>query len=76
MWQYLITDWWQNANINCGLEAFFILFFLNITSKLVISQMQFLGRHHFCTLLRGLKSEAWISADWRFDNWTQFYNYR
>ena len=36
--------------LNFGMEAFFILFFLNITIKLVISQIQFLWRHHFGTL--------------------------
>ena len=37
--------------LNFGMEAFFILFFLNITTELVISQIKFLWRHHFSTLL-------------------------
>ena len=37
--------------LNFGMEAFFILIFLNITTKLVISQINFLWRHHFGTLL-------------------------
>ena len=37
--------------VNFGIEAFFILFFLNITSKLVISQIKFLQRYHFSALL-------------------------
>ena len=36
--------------LNFGMEAFFI--FLIITTKLVISQINFLGRHNFGTLLQ------------------------
>ena len=36
--------------LSFGMEAFFILIVLNITTKLVISQMNFLWRHHFGTL--------------------------
>ena len=32
--------------LNFGMEVFFILFFLNIKTKLVISQIKFLWRHH------------------------------
>ena len=36
--------------LNFGKEAFCTLFFLNITTKLVISQIKFLWRHHLGTL--------------------------
>ena len=36
--------------LNFGMEACFILIFLNISTKLVILQIQFLWRHHFGTL--------------------------
>ena len=41
--------------LNFGMEGFFILIFLNITTKLVISQINFLWRHHFGTLLFSCK---------------------
>ena len=37
--------------LNFGMEAFFILVFLNIKIRLVISQINFLWRHHFGTRL-------------------------
>ena len=40
--------------LNFGMEAFFIMFFLDITTKLVISQIRFLWSHHFGTLSRHL----------------------
>ena len=37
--------------LNFGMEACFILFYLNVTTKLVILQIKILWRHHFSTLL-------------------------
>ena len=37
--------------LNFGMEAFFILIFLNIITNLVIPQIKFLWRHYFGTLL-------------------------
>ena len=37
--------------LNFGMEAVFIFFFLNITTKLVISQIKILWHHHFGILL-------------------------
>ena len=39
-WQDVITDWWQMLIF--GMEAFFIMYFLNSTTKLAISQIKFL----------------------------------
>ena len=38
--KYLITDWWEDAKFRY--EGIFILYHLNITTKLMISQIQFL----------------------------------
>ena len=41
--------------LNFAMEEFSILIFVNITTKLVISQIKFLWCHHFGTLLREKK---------------------
>ena len=52
--------------LNFGMEAFFISIFLNITTKLVISQIYFLWRHHVGTLLALLLYLHRKSRDFKF----------
>ena len=55
--------------LNFGMEAFFILFSLNITTKLEISQINFLWRHHFGTIFfkstyKDAKKEISYNSQW------------
>ena len=54
--------------LNFSTEAFFILILLNITTKLVISQISFLWRHHFGTLL-GLHNKTPIELFKSINGW-------
>ena len=49
--------------LHFGMEAFYILFFLPITTELVISQIKFLWRHHFDTLLDPDANVVWATSD-------------
>ena len=46
--------------LNFGVEIFFIVFLLNITTNIVISQIKLLRRHHFSTLL------LWVVSSYTF----------
>ena len=41
-WQYSISSLIGGKMLNFAMKAFFIMFFLNITTNLVISQIKFL----------------------------------
>ena len=46
-----ISSLMSGKMLNFGMEAFFILIFLNTTTKLEILQIKVLWRHNFSTLL-------------------------